>query len=98
MNEEQRNREKAFLEFEVGEIEKARPDPRRGRRTGTTVQEAGQRKKDTGDPSDRPWQQAARGEGAGEQLGQAIRELGRVIEYDEELLAFTIPWRRSRGF
>ncbi len=88
MNEEQRNREKAFLEFEVGEIEKARLIPGEDEELGRRYKKLVNGKKILETLQIVHGAAGSEGEGAGEQLGQAIRELGRVIEYDEELLGF----------
>lgn len=86
MNEEQRKREMAFLEFEIGEIEEAAlregEDQELERRyqklnNGKRIAEAlGMVKGLTGYEDM---------QGAGEQIGQALRELSRVVVYDEAL-------------
>lgn len=88
MNEEQRNREKAFLEFEIKEIESAKlvlgEDEELERQykklvNGKKIVEALQCVHElTG----------YEGQGAGEQIGRGLRELAKVSEYDEELSGF----------
>lgn len=87
MDEEQRNREMAFLEFEIKEIEKAAlvsgEDEELERRykklsNGKQITDVLQTvHKLTGYES---------GEGAGETVGSALRELSRITGYDEELV------------
>ncbi|MBU5480840.1 DNA repair protein RecN [Blautia sp. MSJ-19] len=86
MDEEQRNRERAFLEFEVGEIESAQLRPGedeelenlyRKLNNGKKILETLQGVRDlTGNDS---------AQGAGEAVGNAVRELSRVTEYDSQL-------------
>lgn len=85
-DEEQRNREKAFLEFELGEIENAHLIPGedeelekqyRKLSNGRLILETLQTVRGlTGYDS---------GQGAGEAAGAAVRELSRVTEYDAQL-------------
>ena len=85
-DEEQRNREKAFLEFELGEIESARLVPGedeelekqyRKLSNGRLILETLQTVRSlTGYDS---------GQGAGESIGTAVKELSRVSEYDPQL-------------
>ena len=86
IDEEQRNREKAFLEFELGEIESARLMPGedeeldkqyRKLSNGRLILETLQTVRSlTGYDS---------GQGAGESVGTAVKELSRVAEYDQQL-------------
>lgn len=86
IDEEQRNREKAFLEFELGEIESARLMPGedeelekqyRKLSNGRLILETLQTVRSlTGYDS---------GQGAGESIGTAVKELSRVAEYDQQL-------------
>lgn len=86
IDEEQRNREKAFLEFEIQEIESAHltvgEDEEleklyRKLSNGKKIVEALQTVHEmTGYDEE---------DGAGEMIGNALRELGRVAEYDTEL-------------
>ena len=86
IDEEQRNREKAFLEFELGEIESARLVPGedeelekqyRKLSNGRLILETLQTVRSlTGYDS---------GQGAGESVGTAVKELSRVAEYDQQL-------------
>lgn len=85
VDEEQRKREEAFLEFEIDEIEKAALVPgedeeleRRYKKLVNArkiVESMGQVHGFTG----------YEGQGAGDMVGNAVRELSRVVEYDEEL-------------
>ena len=85
-DEEQRNREKAFLEFEISEIEKAHLVPGedeeletlyRRLNNGKLILETLQSVNSlTGYDS---------GQGAGEAVGTGVRELLRVTEYDTQL-------------
>ena len=86
MDEEQRNRERAFLEFEINEIESSSLNPGedeeletlyRKLNNGKKILETLQGVRDlTGNDSV---------QGAGESVGNAIRELMRVTEYDSQL-------------
>ena len=86
IDEEQRNRERAFLEFEINEIESAQlvsgEDDELEKRyrklnNGKKILETLQGVRDlTGYES---------GQGAGEAVGNAVREIGRVTEYDAQL-------------
>lgn len=86
IDEEQRNRERAFLEFEINEIESAQlvsgEDEEleklyRKLNNGRKILETLQGVRDlTGYES---------GQGAGESVGNAVREISRVTEYDAQL-------------
>ena len=86
MNEEQRNREAAFLEFEIKEIEKAALQPGEDEELECRYRKMNNAKqltdslllvhKLTGYDTT---------EGAGETVGEAIRELVRVTQFDEGL-------------
>ena len=86
IDEEQRNRERAFLEFEINEIESAQlvsgEDEELEKRyrklnNGRKILETRQGVRDlTGYES---------GQGAGESVGNAVREISRVTEYDAQL-------------
>ena len=86
IDEEQRNRERAFLEFEINEIESAQlvsgEDEEleklyRKLNNGRKILETLQGVRDlTGYES---------GQGAGESVGSAVREISRVTEYDTQL-------------
>ncbi|MDO5135859.1 MAG: DNA repair protein RecN [Eubacteriales bacterium] len=86
MDQEQRSRRMAFLEFEIGEIEKA------GLVLGEDeALEKKYRKLSNGKRIIQTLQDVRtlagyEGEGAGEAVGNALRELSRVTEYDEALL------------
>lgn len=85
-DEEQRNREKAFLEFEISEIEKAHLAPGEDEELETLYRRLNNGKliletlqsvhSLTGYDS---------GQGAGEAVGTGVRELLRVTEYDTQL-------------
>lgn len=85
-DEEQRNREKAFLEFEISEIEKAHLVPGEDEELETLYRRLNNGKliletlqsvhSLTGYDS---------GQGAGEAVGTGVRELLRVTEYDTQL-------------
>lgn len=86
IDEEQRNKERAFLEFEINEIESAQlvsgEDEELEKRyrklnNGRKILETLQGVRDlTGYES---------GQGAGESVGNAVREISRVTEYDAQL-------------
>ena len=86
IDEEQRNRERAFLEFEINEIESAQlvsgedeelENRYRKLNNGRKILETLQGVRDlTGYES---------GQGAGESVGNAVREISRVTEYDAQL-------------
>lgn len=86
MDEEHRRREIAFLEFEIGEIEEA------ALRNGEDEElEALYRKLNNGKQITESLAQVKSFtgydsmQGAGEVVGQALRELSRVVQYDEEM-------------
>lgn len=86
MDEEQRNREISFLEFEIKEIENARLQPGEDEELERSYRKLSNARqivdtlqtvhKLTGYES---------GEGAGETVGSALRELSRVTQFDSEL-------------
>lgn len=86
MDEEQRNRETSFLEYEIKEIEKANLQPGEDEELEKTYRKLSNARqivdtlqtvhKLTGYES---------GEGAGETVGSALRELSRVTQFDNEL-------------
>ena len=86
MDEEQRNRERAFLEFEINEIESSGLKPGEDEEleklyrkldNGKKILETLQGVRDlTGNDSM---------QGAGESVGNAVREMMRVTEYDSQL-------------
>lgn len=90
LDEEGRNREKAFLEFEIEEIEKAalvpgedlelERDYRRMNNSRRIMEALGKAHEATGYDSY---------SGAGEQVGTALQQLLAVTEYDEGLLDLT---------
>lgn len=86
MDEEQRNREKAFLEFEIQEIENAHLTAGEDEELEKLYRKLSNGKKIV------EALQSVHGMtgydeegGAGEMIGSALRELGRVAEYDVEL-------------
>ena len=86
MDEEQRNRELAFLEFEIKEIEKANLRPGEDEELEHTY-----RKMNNGKQIVDSLQLVHNltgyetKEGAGETVGEALRELARVTQYDPQL-------------
>lgn len=86
MNEEQRNRERAFLEFEIHEIESAQLISGEDEELEKTYRKLNNGKKiletlqsvrfATGYDS---------GQGAGEAVGSAVRDLSHISEFDEQL-------------
>ncbi|MGI6071007.1 MAG: DNA repair protein RecN [Blautia sp.] len=87
MDEEGRNREKAFLKFEIGEIEEAALVPGEDETLERDYRRMNNSKKILESLSKA---HAATGYdsygGAGEQVGAALQELSSVLEYDESLL------------
>ena len=98
MDEEQRNRERAFLEFEINEIEssslKTGEDEEletlyRKLNNGKKILETLQEVRDlTGNDSV---------QGAGESVGNAVRELMRVTEYDSQLESMSATLQEIDG-
>ena len=98
IDEEQRNRERAFLEFEINEIESAQlvsgEDEEMEKRyrklnNGRKILETLQGVRDlTGYES---------GQGAGESVGNAVREISRVIEYDTQLASMASALQEIDG-
>ena len=85
-DEEQRNRERAFLEFEINEIETAQLRPGEDEELETLY-----RKLNNGKKFLRLFQSVRdltgydSAQGAGDAVGMAIRELTRVTEFDSQL-------------
>lgn len=85
MNEEQRNRESAFLEFEIDEIEKAALHPGEDEELERQYRKLSNAKKIV------EVLQGVHGltgydvQGAGDMVGNALREFSRITQYDEEL-------------
>jgi DNA repair protein RecN (Recombination protein N) len=84
MDEEQRNREAAFLEFEVGEIQDANLVPGEDEELERRYRKLSNARKIV------EILQSVHGltgyeQGAGDLVGSGLRELGRVTQYDEEL-------------
>ena len=98
IDEEQRNRERAFLEFEINEIESAQlvsgEDEELEKRyrklnNGRKILETLQGVRDlTGYES---------GQGAGESVGNAVREISRVTEYDTQLASMASALQEIDG-
>ena len=98
MDEEQRNRERAFLEFEIKEIESANLNPGEDEEleklyrkldNGKKILETLQEVRDlTGNDSV---------QGAGEAVGNAVKELMRVTEYDSQLKSMSSALQEIDG-
>ena len=98
IDEEQRNRERAFLEFEINEIESAQlvsgEDEELEKRyrklnNGRKILETLQGVRDLiGYES---------GQGAGESVGNAVREISRVTEYDTQLASMASALQEIDG-
>ncbi len=86
MDEEQRNREKAFLEFEIQEIESAHLASGEDQELERLYRKLSNGKKILEALQAVHTMTGYDGEGgAGEMIGNALRELGRVSEYDTQL-------------
>lgn len=86
MDEEQRNRETAFLEFEIQEIEKAQLSPGEDEELERQYRKLGNAKTILESLESVHTMTGYEGQqGAGEMVGNALRELSRVTQYDEEL-------------
>lgn len=88
LNEEQRNREKAFLEFEIREIENARLTVGEDEELERQYKKLANAKKIV---EALMLVHSAAGyeeRGAGEQIGMALKDLSRITEYDETLQEF----------
>lgn len=88
LNEEQRNREKAFLEFEIKEIENARLTVGEDEELERRYRKLANAKKIVESLMLVHTAAGYEGQGAGEQIGMALRELSRITEYDGELENF----------
>lgn len=86
MDEEQRNREMAFLEFEVQEIDQAHPAPGEDEELEKLYRKLSNGKKIAESLREAHGLTGYEG-GAGEFTGNALRELSRVSEYDEDLVS-----------
>ena len=88
IDEEQRNREMAFLEFEINEIEKAHLISGEDEELEKLYRKLNNAKKITDSLfTVHNYTGYDSGNGAGEGIGSALRELSRVSEYDSELEA-----------
>jgi DNA repair protein RecN (Recombination protein N) len=89
MDEEQKNREMAFLEFEIREIENASLKPGEDEELERQYRKLGNARKIV--ESVQIVHQVTGyedGQGAGDQIGNGLRELSRVLCYDPELSSF----------
>ena len=85
-DEEQRNRERAFLEFEINEIESAQLRPGEDEELETLYRKLNNGKKILETlQSVRDLTGYDSAQGAGDAVGMAIRELTRVTEFDSQL-------------
>lgn len=85
MDEEQRNREAAFLEFEIGEIEKASLTEGEDEELERRFKKLSNARKIMDVAVSAHGMTGYDMQGAGDLVGNALRELSRVSEYDEEL-------------
>lgn len=85
MDEEQRNRETAFLEFEVQEIEKAALKEGEDEELEKSYRKLSNGRKIVDALQAVRGFTGYEGSSAGDLVGEALRELSRVSEYDEEL-------------
>ena len=88
LNEEQRNREKAFLEFEIREIENARLTIGEDEELERQYKKLANAKKIVEILMMVHTAAGYEGQGAGEQIGMALKDLSRITEYDRELQNF----------
>lgn len=84
MDEEQRNREMAFLEFEIREIEQAALSPGEDEEVEKLFRKLNNAKKIV-ESLQTVHQMTGYEEGAGDLLGTGLRELNRVTQYDPDL-------------
>ncbi len=84
MDETQRAREISFLEFEIGEIDEARLNPGEDEELEKRFRKLENARK-IAEVLQEVSRCAGNDEGAGDLLGNAVRELSRVTRYDEEL-------------
>lgn len=85
LNEEQRNREKAFLEFEIKEIENAHLTVGEDEELERQYRKLANAKKIVESLILVHTAAGYEGQAAGDQIGMALKELSRITEYDEEL-------------
>lgn len=86
INEEQRNRERAFLEFEINEIEGARLVSGEDEELEKTYRKLNNGKKILETlQSVRTATGYDSGQGAGEAVGTAVRDMSHIADFDEEL-------------
>ena len=85
MDEEQSNREKAFLEFEINEIEKASLVPGEDEELEKQYRKLSNGRRIIDSLQSAHALTGYDGQGAGEAVGEALRELSRVTEYDDQL-------------
>ena len=85
MDEEQKNREMAFLEFEINEIEKASLVPGEDEELEKQYRKLSNGRRIIDSLQSAHALTGYDGQGAGEAVGEALRELSRVTEYDEQL-------------
>ena len=85
MDEEQKNREMAFLEFEINEIEKASLVPGEDEELEKQYRKLSNGRRIIDSLQSAHALTGYDGQGAGEAVGEALRELSRVTEYDDQL-------------
>ena len=86
IDEEQRNRERAFLEFEINEIESAQLVSGEDEELEKRYRKLNNGRKILETlPGVRDLTGYESGQGAGESVGNAVREISRVTEYDAQL-------------
>lgn len=85
MDEEQRNREKAFLEFEVQEIERAQLTHGEDEQLERQYKKLVNGKKIVETLQNVYGLTGYDGQGAGEQIGRGLRELAKIAEFDIQL-------------
>ena len=85
MDEEQKNREMAFLEFEINEIEKAALVPGEDEELEKQYRKLSNGRRIIDSLQSAHALTGYDGQGAGEAVGEALRELSRVTEYDDQL-------------
>lgn len=84
MDEEQKNREMAFLEFEIQEIENAHLEPGEDEELEKLFRKLSNGKKIV-EALQIVHQMTGYEQGAGEVVGTGLRELSRITQYDQEL-------------
>ncbi len=96
MDEEQRNREKAFLEFEINEIEEAALFRRARTKRWKTAYRKMSNARRIMETAQMVHGMTGYEQGAADMTGNALKEFSRIVDYDKELAPLQEALVRNR--